>query len=222
MRAQSVERLTGSKIGNVEVYDSKFSEIPATVTNTRTRSPPAILIDTHSDNDILVTMFICLFMNWNKRKPDYTHLFTSKTICSQYEHACVERRWMSPHSKTEQNFCRSVHEFVSEENGNKIVNSAVKRITLNSVLFRLFVLSSVARSRRSLEPFTALVDTTFDASTRWRALGSYTLTANANALSPLIYDMRDKILFWLESKAALPCLETFDLESELEDWGCFV
>ena len=175
------------------------------------------MIDIYSDNDILVTMFICLFMNWNKSKPDYTHLFTSKTICSQYEHACVERRRMSVDSKThKKNFCRSEHEsvaFVPEENGNKIVNSAVKRITLNSVLFRLFVLSSVARWITTfVRTFTALVDThNFWREYEMACIGLiHTHIANSNALSPPIYDMRDKILFWLESNVTLPCLKIFD------------
>lgn len=30
------------------------------------------------DNNILVTLFICLLVNWNKSKPDYVYLFICK------------------------------------------------------------------------------------------------------------------------------------------------
>lgn len=165
-------------------------EIPGTVTNTiqtrctlvrpRNRQYDRY-IHIYSDNDILVTMFICLFMNWNKSKPDYTHLFTSKTICSQYEHACVERRRMSVDSKTKKTFTvqgTNQSRLCPKKTATKLQIRLLNELRLIRFYFDyLSLLPLLVGSRRSSKWFQLWsIHTTFNESTRWRALGSYTHT----------------------------------------------
>lgn len=153
--------------------------------------------------EFLSQLFICVFMNWDESKSDYT-LFTNKTICTHN---------MNMHAMVEA-FQWKIFNFVSGSGGMMIkttVNlwiSVVKRIMSNSVEFGLawrgFVVSFFSFGNefiRTLEAETFAI-LWFDM-TSWRSVhmrhtymhGEREWWNRIRALSGH-YDMRDKILFW--------------------------